>query len=439
MYIALKEVYFGKSKNLLECEKLIAELKVEYDNKYMYGGQIECDNRIKILSNKLAQEFGLKKFILEFESMPVGNACTPPLSWGIDCMPACRMKANLIVDKSGFKYRPEAGYILDMVMYTGLFCNPDMTAGEVLAVILHEIGHNFSSVIDETCFMLIDVVHWSNLMVYIMYSLAHGNVGGAVGNALIPFVSSNAFKDLTNRLDEFVSQYKPMNYLYAIFNALSGSYNAAMLQLNYLIASILGYANAVNPAYYIDRIMNGIVKIALNPIGYRDERIADNFATAYGYGPELSTALLKLDTTNYEKLPLNKLANYIPPIGMFLRTGIGLSSIIGSMFDPHPQTMERCLDQVRYLRKELDHIHDKETKAHIKNQIDTIEKNMETLIKDPQLLKHWDIVSYSMAYIVYTSGGDVRHNVFGRDVHATMQKTYDENIGKKKFNKPKLI
>lgn len=33
MYVALKEVYFGKSKNLLECERLLTEIKKEWDGR----------------------------------------------------------------------------------------------------------------------------------------------------------------------------------------------------------------------------------------------------------------------------------------------------------------------------------------------------------------------------------------------------------------------
>ena len=354
-------------------------------------------------------------------------------------MPVCRMKANLIVDKTGFRYKPEAGYVLAMMMYTGLFCNPNWTAGEVLAVILHEIGHNFSSVIDGTMFMLTDVVHWSNLVAYVAINLIRGDIIGATMNLAIPITHSSKFKDLINELDEFIMSYKPSEQLFIIFNAVNGLGNTVQMQLNYLLASVLGYAKVVNPAMYIRNLISGIINMALNPIGYRDERIADNFATAYGYGPELSTALLKLERLNYEDLPLNKLSQYIPPIGVFLRTGIGLGMVVSSMFDPHPNTMERCLDQTRYLRKELEHVQDRETKTLIKNQIDTIDSNLSAIMREPELLKHWDIMSYSMAYISYNLGGDFKHHVMGRNTYDSIQKTYDENIGKVKYNKPKLI
>ena len=69
-------------------------------------------------------------------------------------------------------------------------------------------------------------------------------------------------------------------------------------------------------------------------------------------------------------------------------------------------------------------------------EIDEIERNLEASMKNPDLNKHWDIVSYTMAYITYNSGGDVRHNVLGRNVHRNIQKTYDEKI---QFKKLKLI
>lgn len=439
MYIALNEVYFGKSKNLLECEKLVKELKDKYDGKYLDGGRIEFETSHKDLCKRLAQEFGLKRFWMSYLSTPIANASTPPISWAIECMPTCRMKANLIVDKAGFKYRPEAGYILHMDMYTGLFCNPNYTAGEIMAVILHEIGHNFQAVIDNTCFMLNDVTQWSKILYTMLFYISHGHIEGAISMALLPIVYSNFAKDLDDRITEMLSQYEAIKFLVYIINLAEGVGTTIRMQLNYAMAALLGYVRAINPASYISGVIQGLVKTALDPLGYRHERVADNFATAYGYGPELASGLLKLDTINYEELPINKLANFVSPVGIFLRTGVGLSSMIGGMFDPHPETMERCLDQIRYLRKELDYVHDKETRAIIKNQIDTIDANLSAIMKDPQLLEHWNIVSYIIAYTVYHSDGDIRHNIMGRDIHANMQRTYDENIDKKKFKKPRLI
>lgn len=45
MYIALNEVYFGKTKNLIEAEKLLGDIKKEYDGKYYRAAKIVTDRR----------------------------------------------------------------------------------------------------------------------------------------------------------------------------------------------------------------------------------------------------------------------------------------------------------------------------------------------------------------------------------------------------------
>lgn len=436
MYIALKEVYFGKTKNLLECEKLLAEIKKEWDGKYYDPAKIEYDPRMLQIGRLLATEFGLKKVIIEVLSLPVANAVTVPISWGIDVGPTFRTKSNLIADKNGFKFKPEAGYVVGITLYTGLICNPNITAGEIMATIIHEFGHNFQAVIDDTCFMLTDITNLSKILYSVVIGLSTGRMDNAISMGLVPFIYSSKFKDIVDSIDKKLQSYELIALLYHYMTKIDGINQTMSTQFRYFLVATLGYVNAINPVMYLKQVVQGLFKTVLDPLGYRGERIADNFVTAYGYGPELATVLMKFETKNYEELPLNKLANILTPVGIFLRTGIGLGSMVGALFDPHPASVERCLDQVRYLKEELKYTTDKEARTIYLNQINEIERNLEAVVKQTDLKKHWDIVSYTMALITYNNGGDLRHNVLGKDIHRNIQKTYDE---KRSFVKPKLI
>lgn len=436
MYIALKEVYFGKTKNLLECEKLLAEIKKEWDGRYYEPAKIERDSRMRQIARLLATEFGFKKVIIEIAALPVPNACTPPISLGIDVGPTFRTKANLMADKNGFKFKPEAGYVMSLILYTGLICDPSLTAGEVMASIIHEIGHNFQSVIDGTCFMLTDVTNISKIIYYVASGILHANIENAIEWGLAPFVYSSKFKDIMDEINTKLLSYDLIALLHYYISMIDGISNTAALQINYFILGILGYIQVANPANYIMDAVQGLTNLIFDPLGYREERIADNFATAYGYGPELASGLMKFETAAYKDLPLNKLVDMIPPMGIFLRTGVGLSSAVAVMFDPHPATVDRCLDQVRYLKEELKLTSDREARTIYTNQINEIERNLEGAIKNTNLKKNWNIVSYTMALITYNSGGEFRHKVLGKNVHRNIQKTYDE---KRSFSKPKLI
>lgn len=86
----------------------------------------------------------------------------------------------------------------------------------------------------------------------------------------------------------------------------------------------------------------------------------------------------------------------------------------------------------------------KEDRILITRQIDTIEDNLENIMKDPKLDDHWDAFRYIACAAVYNDGGDIKGRILGRDVHDSIQKTYDSKRGYKeprdvKFTKPKLI
>lgn len=95
------------------------------------------------MSRLLADEFGFKELYITVIAGNERNAITPPISYAIECMPLFRLKKNLYVDKNSMKFKPESGYVLTMSIYSGLLLSDDFSDAEIMAVLLHEIGHNF--------------------------------------------------------------------------------------------------------------------------------------------------------------------------------------------------------------------------------------------------------------------------------------------------------
>ena len=91
------------------------------------------------------------------------------------------------------------------------------------------------------------------------------------------------------------------------------------------------------------------------------EKTADRFAAYYGYGTELSTALMKLTDTRgstYSKymggIDLQSAAREIPILGHYIGFCNFLTTeVFGIMTDPHPTSMERGKDMLMTLKKDL--------------------------------------------------------------------------------------
>lgn len=378
----------------------------------------------------IAKEFGLKEFYLNIEAQKEINASTYPISYGIDCMPVCRLNKNFIIDRKGMRFKEEAGLIIVTNIYSGLLLNPNYSAGEIIACLLHEIGHNFQCVIDDTMFWLTDATYITTIIRIIIQNILNGRIDGAISAVLTPITASNLAKNIGVKLDQALLGVDFIRFLVTIQNNIVGRVKSGMSMLTRIIGSILGYSVLINPAMLIAQLINGIIGTIFNPIGYRGEQIADNFATIYGYGTESNTLQMRMETEHdfgdsYEKY-LNKSF-----IGSLLRTGYGILALTVGCLDEHPNSVERCLSQIRYLKTELESNKgmSPELKREIKNQIDTMENNLAEIMDNPNLYERWDAVRYRYASIIYGDGGDFRHNTFmGKDINKNIQKRYDSKI-----------
>ena len=425
--IALNEVYYGKTPNLIKAEKLMAEIKKDWDECYSDGPRVMADRRWRECSDLLANEFGLERLWMSLYSDKMVNMMTPPITLAIECVPVCRVKKNLLIDERGMKFKPSAGYVIHVMCFTGMILNPDFTAGEIIATILHEIGHNFQCVIDDKSYYLQDFTYLTVIAYNIFECLIKQDFYGVVRSAATPLLYSQIYTKVQMYVAEALSKMAWFAVPYVIYDKIMSLFKNIYSNVIYVVNSITSLA-AFPTMLYVG-ILNGLVSSVFNPLGYRHEKIADNFATMYGYSAELSSALLKMDINKADYNDIQKLCNYVPILGWRLRQGHDACFFCISLLDCHPKTMERCLDQVRYLKTELnrDKSIAKGTKDSIKRQIDQIESNISFIMADPKLDEHWGIFSYTVAQTIMTQGGDIRRS-FDPDIHASIQKTYDKAV-----------
>lgn len=427
MFIALKEVYYGKTPKLLEAEKKMESIKKDYDGEYYNTARVMADKRWNEICKLLTDEFGFKDLYIELQAEKMVNACTPPISVGIDCIPQYRVKKNFMIDRKGMKFKPEAGYVCVIMAFSGLILNPNFTASEVIAILLHEIGHNFQSVIDDTCYFLSDVVYVGNIINDIIWGLNNGDMKVVIDSITIPFLYSNPVKQFIINLDKTMYANEFLTMVDTIYGNIAGRFKQVKHNLYFVATVVLRLANL--PGNILRDIIRGINRNIYNPLGYRKEVIADNFVTMYGYSVELSSALQKAEINRLNDIEVVKVFDKIG-LGMIPRTLYSAVTLSASMMDVHPNTIVREMDQVKYLKEELKRSDlSKPCKDEIMKQVNEIESNMEALMKDPQLDKHWDIYSYCYAALLYGSDGGIRPKMpMNKGVHASIQKTYDRAI-----------
>ena len=113
-----------------------------------------------------------------------------------------------------------------------------------------------------------------------------------------------------------------------------------------------------------------------NIFGYGAEKFADSFATSYGYGPELSSVMVKLDKYKYNLVN----AADIPVLNIgsdLIKTSTDIA-LFGT--DPHPSNITRINNQLNKLKRDInDPTLTPKIKHELQEQIDRCEKIIEDM------------------------------------------------------------
>ena len=150
-----------------------------------------------------------------------------------------------------------------------------LTGGEVTALLLHEIGHNFDFSPD-TMFEA-----WSNLYISMFYTLG---ISELIRNFQAEYFRS-IYKVMLNFDDMIAKALPPIDHmrhaLGPFFNKFS-AFMRALLSPTILITAPLAFLHS--PLTHLQQYFTR-----------KSEEYADSFAATYGFGPELATSLDKFD------------------------------------------------------------------------------------------------------------------------------------------------
>lgn len=363
----INEEYFKNTK-LSKIESLIGDVR----EKYKYNqSKVNTDEKIKEISILFEEIFGFKSFQLIVEPSKFPNAFTYPLSSKID---KWNYKKCIRKTSQGLTFTPLAGVNIVAHITSSLLFDEKFTNEEILAVLLHEIGHNFSDSIDNTLGI------FSNFKKVLA----------------IPSIIINP-KAVSNTLTGGVTKYN--DYMRKNYPSLVSSFNAVKSFLgtaNYVIIS-LNRAISVIPNMAIQNLINTfnqIIQTAIrNPIGLvmntvfnffgkQDEYVSDSFVAMYGYGSSLSSALLKIERNN--PTPIDEVFKSTDFGALYFSLFVESADFIRALFsDNHPSTAKRLLNVLDELKQEYDqdYINEK-TRKEIKKEISEIEEMIQNELKN---------------------------------------------------------
>lgn len=364
-----KEDYIGKTKILIEAEKELNKVVPKLEGDYTYNKVkplldlpiADIKKALDKVSKAFCKQFGFKSCTINISAADATiNAYTICNNTDIENMELNR-------SASGYNIKKNSKFEV-YITVNGPFFNGLFTAGEIMAVLLHEVGHHFGCKA-----MLYDLSNIKRLTNFIKgLSEINKTLGIVKKSSTHKDNSVNIFKLLKMSKDGLYS-----------FKVLGNTYNYILgnIDINKMIDS-----NAK-----IGKIIDDITVKEINYKLYDNEEVmADSFAAVYGYGPELSSCVSKLediitpastmarlfgteaDIINGKGIGIvTPIVYYLTELLFYIPIGItaGILCFIGLAPELQHQSSRRVVNIINALRMELENnnIPDKQRNQIIKD------------------------------------------------------------------------
>lgn len=226
-------------------------------------------NSNKIIENQFTKLFNLKGCSLTWDFAPGPNAFTPCATF------------QLFSDDKGKTHNAKEKVFVGIHVSTGLVTYSKMNEKEILAIILHEIGHNFYNspfqVLSRLSLSIPSIVKNPEL-------IPPKLMGSFIGIAIADVITVPLYKKYLASFQKMIDKVFPLytKFMYIVNDFMYNLTSISQRQLNMEVIDL--------PKL----LEKGSLFSFNNLFLYNVEKHADSFAVDYGYGIYLAAALEKL-------------------------------------------------------------------------------------------------------------------------------------------------
>jgi hypothetical protein len=405
----VNEAYIGKTEILLEMEDQINKIRSSL-RKFT---DIDKSKEVQKLNRLFEKQFGMEVFALHVIQSNTVNAYTIPVNTRFDVALKSNISKMVQGDpNTGYKFKEGNGLGIVCYIYYGLISNPEFTDAEILAVILHELGHNFADAI------------------YNKIKFANKDYARSY-YALLIFISILTFglgiKNIKNNKNKTISKKekrKIPNPIKGVVLGAKGVIDDFYSFCNEVLARLTGGAS-----WKLSKLGSNEDKqkeyIKTKSLNRQNEVIADKFAGIYGYGPEQVSALLKMDS--FESAA-EKFTKKIPIFGKIANDSFNNEIKDLCNWDCHPHVIQRAYEEIKTLKAELEKDNlDPKLEKVIREQIDQMEemiKKATTLVDDAQKSEKCRVEFYKFI-------NDTDRDAVSKEVEDAINQAFDDVLNKK--------
>lgn len=404
-----QEAYVGKTQTLLEAEQILNRIVDAYKKEV----NVDMINHPlnKELEHLIQKQFGFKNvYITWYRSsvytLPGIKNATDLTPWTPNAF--TMLSAYVLFDNSTITLRGANGktnryydtkhvHTLSIEISYLLPSSGLYTGGELLAIILHEIGHNFDCspywYYGEIIYATMIVRNWLICGTQWMDFLKQGEISNEnlqifLKNIIITIGTTVAgtapYKMVTHTINRLMNKVMDVVPFASAIEHLGISFMRLKEAFRQMDPRIF-LTNIRDLAVLATTQPRALLRIPVSHIGQiptkKKEIFADSFAVAYGYGPEMARALEKLDTLQWNEL---KAASELTPLTAFFadfrKSNEYLISIL--LYPNHGTDVERTRKMIVGMKRDLRSVElHPSMKKKLENDIQEMETTLQTYMK----------------------------------------------------------
>lgn len=315
----LQEVYFGKEA-VAPIQKQFSIVREKLANKPVTN-TTNLDPEIIKLNRIVEKIFGFSSFAFYIQPTHMPNAYAIPVDTYFSDVEKMKIRKSLDANPTGFRYNAStmgANISLIIAVNIGLMENPEFTDEEIVACMLHEIGHGFFEAVT-------DVDGEYTIAKKIVNSLTY--TLNCAKNSI-----KNGKKVTIDMIDKELS---------VLSNHVGN--------LKKSIINILGKAK--KNKIFSEAMADNMRK---NRLAYTNEKFADTFAAMFGYAEECHSVDIKIYKYIYDTaLGPTTYPKIVETLKMYKLYIKDLIKYVFNVQDEHPEELARIKTSVDYIKREL--------------------------------------------------------------------------------------
>lgn len=340
--IVMNEAFIGKTETLLEIERELNSLRSQKLDVYT---NISQHPNIININRLFEKQFGMYLFALKVDNSKIHNAYTMVIANNFDIAYYSDLPSMVTGTlKEGFRWKEGNDLCIIVNISLGILMDQNISDSEIVAIILHEIGHNFADA-------LYGEINFANKENMIALEKALSSYASIIGFllALPLYIKAKKMLKEYNNSTRIKREKNPKktSKIRGIIQGLGSKWNdyasyKAELRARKRGGKIYRDYKREAGAAAKERARNGLDR--------QNEVIADKFAGIYGYAVEISSGLTKLTYHKSEAAKKLEAAG-----GRLAAASRDYEDAVKDIcdYDCHPNLVQRINEEIKLLEREL--------------------------------------------------------------------------------------